>query len=164
MGKWEDGLRLFQIRPVQNQRELEEMYHQRWFVLREPLGMLQGTEKDKYDPEAFHLITLENTSTDISQKQTIIGSARLREISPGIGSIAYVCVLSEFRNRGIGTKLIQGLIKVAQEKGLKSIRINARLSTIGFYQRLGFSTDGEPYDFLDVPHIFMNLGLSPTSN
>lgn len=158
-------MRTFQIRPVQNQRELEEMYYQRWLVLREPLGMLQGTEQDKYDPEAFHLIAVDNASTDTpQQKQTIIASARLRQISPGIGSIAYVCVLPEFRNRGIATKLIQGLIEVAQAKGLKGIRINARLSTVGFYQRLGFSTDGKPHDFLDIPHIFMNLGLSPAYN
>jgi|GEM_PF-822817 len=140
-----------QVRPIENQTELEEMYYQRWLILRAPLGMAQGTEQDKYDPSAFHVVAVCD--------RKIIGSARLRELSPEVGSIAYVCVLSEFRHQGIGTKLIQRLIEVAQEKKLKSVRLKSRMTALEFYQRLGFSTNGEPFDFLNIPHIFMSLDL-----
>ena len=39
----------FKIRLIQNQQEKEEMYYQRWLVLRKPIDMDIGTEKDEYD-------------------------------------------------------------------------------------------------------------------
>ncbi|NES21420.1 MAG: GNAT family N-acetyltransferase [Symploca sp. SIO3E6] len=140
-----------QVRSIENQRELEEMYYQRWLVLREPLGMARGTEQDKYDASALHVVAMCD--------RLIVGSARFRELSPGIGSIAYVWVLPEFQHRGIGTKLIQKLIAKAQDKQLKTLRLRSRMTAQNFYQRLGFSTDGEPFDYLNIPHVFMNLNL-----
>ena len=140
-----------QVRSIENQRELEEMYYQRWLVLRAPLGMAQGTEQDKYDASALHVVAVCD--------RKIIGSARLRELSPGIGGIAYVCVLPEFQHQGIGTKLIQKLIEKAQDKQLKTLRLRSRITALDFYQRLGFSTEGEPFDYLNIPHVFMNLRL-----
>lgn len=49
-----------EIRPVQNKQELDDMYEQRWLVLRVPLEMDRGTEKDKYDDSAFHLFAICN--------------------------------------------------------------------------------------------------------
>ena len=140
-----------QVRSIENQRELEEMYYQRWLVLRAPLGMAQGTEQDKYDATALHVVAVCD--------RKILGSARLRELSSDIGGIAYVCVLPEFQHQGIGTKLIQKLIEKAQEKQLKTIRLRSRITAQEFYQRLGFSTEGEAFDYLNIPHVVMNLSL-----
>ncbi|HAA26944.1 MAG TPA: GNAT family N-acetyltransferase [Cyanobacteria bacterium UBA8553] len=141
-----------EVRPIQNQTELDEMYYQRWLVLRAPLGMARGTEKDKYDDSAFHLVAVYN--------HRVIGSARLRELSKELGSIAYVSVLPEFCNQGIGTKLIEKLIETAMEKNLKSLRLMSRITALRFYQRLGFLSIGEPFDFLDIPHKFMSLEIT----
>lgn len=140
-----------EVRSIKNQTELDDMYYQRWLVLRAPLGMDRGTEKDKYDDNAFHLVALCN--------DRVIGSARLRELSEELGNIAYVSVLPEFCNQGIGTKLIENLIEKAQEKNLKSLRLMARMTALGFYKRLGFSEIGEPFDFLDIPHKIMGLKI-----
>ncbi len=152
-----------QVRPIKNQKELEEMYYQRWLVLRAPLGMVQGTEQDKYDSSAFHVIAVCDRLRGSVAERTIVGSARLRELSPEIGSIAYVCVLPEFRRQGIGTKLIQKLIEAAQVRQLKSLRLKSRMTAVDFYQRLGFSTNGEAFDFLNIPHIFMSFNLPLSS-
>ncbi len=140
-----------QVRPVKNGTELDDMYYQRWLVLRAPLGMERGTEKDKYDNSAFHLVAVCN--------DRVIGSARLRELSEELGTIAYVSVLPEFCNQGIGTKLIEKLIEKAKEKNLKSLRLMTRVSALGFYKRLGFTDIGEPFCFLDIPHKFMCLKI-----
>ncbi len=128
------------------------MYYQRWSVLRAPLGMDRGTEKDKYDSSSFHLVAVCN--------DRIVGSARLRELSEELGSIAYVAVLPEFHQQGIGTKLIEKLIEKSQEKNLKNLKLMARMSALGFYKRLGFSERGEPFEFLEIPHIFMYLNIA----
>lgn len=140
-----------ELRPIQNQKELDKMYYQRWLVLRAPLGMDRGTEKDKHDDSAFHLVAVYNDK--------VIGSARLRELSPELGNIAYVAVLPEFQNQGIGTQLIEQLIEKAKAQNLKSLRLMSRLSALGFYKRLGFLEQGEPFDYLDIQHIFMYLIL-----
>ena len=140
-----------EVRPVKNQQELEDMYYQRWLVLRAPVEMNRGTEKDKYDSTAFHLVAVCN--------DRVIGSARLRELSEELGSIAYVSVLPEFRNQGIGTKLIEKLIEKAKEKNLKHLRLMTRLTALDFYKRLGFLEIGDPFDFLDIPHRFMVFNL-----
>ena len=140
-----------EVRPVKNQQELEDMYYQRWLVLRAPVGMNRGTEKDKYDSSAFHLVAVCNGR--------VIGSARLRELSEELGSIAYVSVLPEFRNQGIGTKLIEKLIEKAKEKNLKRLRLMTRLTALDFYKRLGFLETGELVNFLDIPHMFMVFNM-----
>lgn len=142
---------MVEIRPVKNEQELNEMFYQRWLVLRAPLAMPEGTEKDLYEDSAFHLVALGD--------RQIIGSARLRLLSPEIGSIAYVAVLPEFRNQGIGTSLMEKLIFIATEKNLQTLRLMARKDAINFYKRLGFVTEGEFFDYLDIPHIFMYYKL-----
>jgi ribosomal protein S18 acetylase RimI-like enzyme len=145
----------FDIRPIQNKQELEEMFYQRWLVLRSPLGMERGSEQDSHEDTAFHLVGMCD--------RTIIASARLRELSPELGSISYVAVLPEFQNQGIGTKLIEKLIAKAQENHLKTLRLMSRMNAIKFYHKLGFSEQENPFDFLGIPHIFMQLEIpSPT--
>jgi predicted GNAT family N-acyltransferase len=136
-----------EVRSVQNKQELEALYYQRWLVLRSPLNMGKGTEKDQHDDSAFHLVAISNDQ--------VIGSARLRELSTDLASIAYVAVTSEFQNQGIGTKLIKKLIEKAQEKNFKSLRLMSRLQALGFYKRLGFVEQGVSFNYLDIPHIFM---------
>ncbi|MBE9094052.1 GNAT family N-acetyltransferase [Tychonema sp. LEGE 07203] len=139
------------IREVQNAQELEEMFYQRWLVLRSPLGMEKGSERDDREDGAVHLIGMCD--------RQIIASARLRESSPGLGNISYVAVLPEFQNQGIGTKLIENLIVKAQAKNLKTLRLKSRINAIKFYQRIGFTEEGNPSDFLGIPHVFMQLEI-----
>ena len=139
-----------EVRPV-NKQELEDMYYQRWLVLRAPLGMDKGTEKDQYESSAFHLVAVCNNQ--------VIGSARLRELSSGLGSIAYVALLPEFRHQGIGTKLMETLIEKAKVNTLKGLRLMTRMNALSFYSRLGFIADGDPFDYLGISHQFMYLNI-----
>ncbi len=142
---------MLEIREVNNQQELEKMFHQRWLVLRSPLGMEKGSERDNHEDTAVHLIALCD--------RQIIASARLRESSPGVGNISYVAVLPEFQKQGIGTKLIKNLIVKAQQKKLKYVILMSRINAIKFYQKLGFSEQDNPFEFLEIPHILMQLEI-----
>ncbi len=146
----------FKICLIQNQQEQEEMYYQRWLVLRAPINLERGTEKDQYDDHALHFIAVWN--------RQIIGSARLREMSKELGSIAYLAVLPEFQSQGIGTALIKKIIEIAKQKHLKFLRVMSRISASQFYKRIGFRETGEPFEFLEVPHQFMYLNLPSSEN
>jgi ribosomal protein S18 acetylase RimI-like enzyme len=151
------------LRFIQDLQELAELFDQRWRVLRSPLGMAHGTEQDAYEQASLHLIAVHHDPIALDANCPIVGSARLRQLSSDIGSIAYVAVLPEFQHQGIGTALIQCLVKIAQMKNLKQVRLMARTSTVGFYQRLGFLEAGEPFDYLGIPHVFMLLNV-PTAD
>lgn len=127
------------------------MFYQRWLVLRSPLGMEIGSERDNHEDGALHLIAMCD--------RKIIASARLRELPAKLGSISYVAVLPEFQNQGIGTKLIKNLIAKAQQKNLKTLRLMSRINAIKFYQKLGFSEQENPFEYLGIPHIFMQLEI-----
>jgi ribosomal protein S18 acetylase RimI-like enzyme len=137
------------IREVNNQQELAEMFDQRWLVLRSPLGMERGSERDDRENGACHIIA--------KGDRTIIGSGRLRELSPELGSISYIAVLPEFQNQGIGTKLMEKLIAQAKEKNFKTVRLMSRINAVKFYKKLGFVEKDNPFDHLGIPHIFMEL-------
>ncbi|MCW6050379.1 GNAT family N-acetyltransferase [Microcoleus sp. A2-C5] len=139
------------IRPVKNAQELEEMFYQRWLVLRSPLGMERGSEKDDHENGACHIIA--------TGDRKIIASGRLRELSPELGSISYVAVLPEFQNQGIGTKLMEKLIAQAKENNFKTLRLMSRINAVQFYQKLGFSAQESPFDYLGIPHVFMQLEI-----
>ncbi|MEB3182729.1 MAG: GNAT family N-acetyltransferase [Nostocaceae cyanobacterium] len=145
---------MIEIRPIKNQQELEEMFYQRWLVLRKPLGMERLSEKDEFDDSdsAVHLVAVFHNK--------IIGSARLRQVSPEVGSISYVAVLPEFQNQGIGTKLMNKLIEIAQKKNIQAVKLRARINALNFYKRLGFREEGELHDYRGIPHIFMYRKLA----
>ena len=141
---------IIDIRQVQNAQELEDMFYQRWLVLRSPLGMERGSERDNHENSAYHIIAA-------TGDRTIIASGRLRELSPKLGSISYIAVLPEFQNQGIGTKLMEKLIAQANENNFTTLRLMSRINAVNFYKNLGFVEQENPFDRLGIPHIFMEL-------
>lgn len=61
------------------------------------------------------------------------------------GHITNVAVCNEYRSQGIGTKLIEALIKIAKEKEMIGITLEVRISNIfaqQLYTKLGFKPEG----------------------
>lgn len=139
------------IRPVANETELSQMFYVRWLVLRKPLGMALGTEQDQYEKGSFQLVAVFG--------DRIIGSARLRKESEILGIISFVAVLPEFRDRGVGTKLIEKLVEKAQQENLQILKLKSRIGAINFYKKIGFSEQGDFFDYLTIPHINMEINL-----
>lgn len=69
--------------------------------------------------------------------------------------IGRVAVKADLRKNGYGRKLIEYLFEYAKEKGLKMIELSAVDTAQGFYEKLGFKTEGDYYIEANVPHIYM---------
>ncbi len=143
----------FKISLIQSQSEKDEMYYQRWLILRKPINMERGTEKDEYDDDnsSLHFIAV--------CEEKIIGSARLRQLSTELGSISYVAILPEFQLQGVGTALIKKILEIAKQKQLESLRVMSRITAHQFYRKVGFIETGEVFQFLEIPHQFMYFNL-----
>jgi ribosomal protein S18 acetylase RimI-like enzyme len=87
------------------------------------------------------------------QNGQVIGAAWTR-IIPAYGHIdkntpeLAISILPEFRNYGIGTKLMKKLFKELQKNGYKqtSLSVQKGNPATRFYQRLGYSISGEKLD------------------
>ncbi len=73
------------------------------------------------------------------------------------GKIGRLCVLREYRNRGVGSALFGFLLEMAREPGNRSIRIHAQLHAAHLYEKFGFRTMGEPFMEAGIPHVKMVL-------
>ena len=86
----------------------------------------------------------------------IIGTGRLL---PN-GSIGRMCVLGEYRNRGIGTMMLKNLVQQAMDGGYQKLSLNSQSYAIPFYQKFGFTTDSEEFIEAGIPHRRMVLNIN----
>ena len=75
-------------------------------------------------------------------------------------------VKPEYQGRGLGRKILLFLIKRAKKDSVTSLTLNARLTAVGFYQKLGFQTYGAPFpsSTTGVLHITMFMNLYTIGN
>ena len=74
----------------------------------------------------------------------VVGHARLY-VSNDEGKISQVVVSKNYRGINIGSKLISELIKESFNLKLEELELFARVNSVKFYEKLGFSTFGEEF-------------------
>ena len=85
----------------------------------------------------------------------VIGTGRLL---PN-GFIGRMCVLAEYRNRNIGTMMLENLVQQALDSGHQKVLLNAQSYIIPFYQKYGFRIDSGEFIEAGIPHQRMVLDL-----
>ena len=107
----------------------------------------EAEEWDDDDEVCVHVLALRNREP--------VGTGR---ISPA-GKIGRLAVLSEFRGRGIGDRILLMLIEQARHRGLAEVTLNAQVHAVPFYERHGFKAEGELFDEAGIPHRRMQKAL-----
>ncbi|MCU7844935.1 MAG: GNAT family N-acetyltransferase [Candidatus Thiodiazotropha sp. (ex Monitilora ramsayi)] len=126
-------------------------------AVREPVfvqeqGVPLEMEWDDDDLMAYHLLAIDS-------EQHPIGTARLL----GNGQIGRMAVLPEWRGRGVGRALLEGLLARAEASGIKKLFLHAQTSAEPFYAKAGFSPVGKVFYEADIPHRKMVLKTSDTA-
>lgn len=103
-------------------------------------------EWDGLDHEGIQVLA--TTSDD-----TAIGTARMID-----GHIGRMCVVPEWRSRGVGSALLKTLIEYAQTHQIAPLWLNAQNSATGFYEKHGFIAIGELFMDANIPHLRMVHG------
>ncbi len=61
---------------------------------------------------------------------------------------------------GVGRLLVQRSLVAAADRGAKRMWCNARVTAMGFYQKLGFVTRGDEFQIAGIgPHYLMHIAL-----
>ena len=130
------------IRSPSQKHEYDAYYSLRWQVLREPWKKDKGTEKDTLENTAIHRVVIFNGH--------IIAGGRIHFIENKTAQIRYMFVKNEFINKGIGTKILHTLEKIALDKNYKTIILHARESSVRFYEK-------QEYKLIKKSHLLFNI-------
>lgn len=104
---------------------------------------------DGVDLDAYH-VYLKDGDEIVAYLRVIDKGKRLDEVSIGR-------VISLYRRKGLGTKVMKQGIRVAKEKfGAQTIKIGAQVYAVPFYEQVGFKVipNGE-YVEDGQPHVYM---------
>jgi predicted GNAT family N-acyltransferase len=71
------------------------------------------------------------------------------------GKIGRIAVIAGLRGRGIGALILRRLLEAARDHGIREPYLHAQLQAVPFYEKLGFSIEGEVFDEAGILHVRM---------
>ncbi|MEM9756317.1 MAG: GNAT family N-acetyltransferase [Pseudomonadota bacterium] len=97
----------------------------------------EAEEWDDYDATALHILA--------EDAHGPAGTARL--IAAGtVAKIGRVAVLRAYRGTGLGRALMTMALQIGKSQGFEVAALDAQLSAVAFYARLGFVAEGPEFD------------------
>ncbi len=108
-------------------------------------------EPDEYDADALHLLA-------VTSSGEAVGTARIVD-KHGVAKIGRVAVLKEWRSAGVGKTLMLDVIERAKQAGFTSAMLDAQMTVIPFYEKLGFVAEGPVFDDAGIDHRRMTRPL-----
>ncbi|HEX7371024.1 MAG TPA: GNAT family N-acetyltransferase [Rhodanobacteraceae bacterium] len=120
-------------------------------------------ERDADDARALHVLARTLEGTPIGTGRLLFETSAASDQPASSGRIGRMAVLPDWRNRGVGTSLLHGLLDIARSRGLADISLHAQRDAVPFYQRHGFETDGMEFQEAGIPHIGMRRKLEPAA-
>jgi putative N-acetyltransferase (TIGR04045 family) len=125
-------------------------------VFVEAQGLFEGSDRDARDddPATLHAVGLVG--------EDIAGAVRLYvvESSCGLWKGDRLAVLPSERALQLGAMLVRFAVRTAGERGGRRMVAQVQMPNIRFFERLGWSRDGEPAPMLGVEHQPMAIELS----
>lgn len=106
--------------------------------------------KDEWDAEdrgSVHVLARLNRDP--------VGTGRLNTA----GKIGRIAVIARLRGQGIGTQILMRLLEEARRQGIREPYLHAQVQAVSFYEKLGFSREGDVFDEAGIPHVRMSLVL-----
>lgn len=112
-------------------------------VLRRPLGLTLDRSALSAERES-HLLTAWKDGEIIGCLVLSVEGHRAR--------MRAVAVKDVVRKTGLGAKLVRELESQAQQLGCTEVYAHARANVLGFYERLGYTIEGDEFIEVTIPH------------
>ena len=113
-------------------------------------GVPVELERDDGDSVAFHVLAEDSDGVPV-------GTGRLLPD----GRIGRMCVLAEFRRRGVGSDMLDALLAEARRLSLDQVTLHAQVHAQAFYARHGFVSSGDAFVEAGILHCPMQKRLNP---
>lgn len=143
----------FRVLDVTTEQQLQACRDIRVTVFVEEQGVPLEDEFDQWDalrPEVKHIVAL---SEDLP-----VAASRLRFVDD-YAKLERICILPPYRNYGLGRLLLSRLEELAQAEGAAKAVLHGQVQAEGFYEKLGYAREGEPFDEDGILHVKMVKSL-----
>jgi N-acetylglutamate synthase-like GNAT family acetyltransferase len=133
-------------------KEYDQMVRLRYEILRRPLKL------------TFHKEDLEKEKNDILigafEEEKMLGCCLLTKVNKDCVRLRQMAVSNNLQGKGIGASLMNYAENVARDNGYKKMIMHARKTAVGFYEKLGYTTTGNEFTEVSIPHFVMEKRLS----
>ncbi len=133
--------------------EYDEALHLRYEVLRRPLGLEYTPEQLAVEHDQIHLAAYDNA-------YQLVGYLNLTPVDAAVVKMRQVAVAPPRQGRGIGKGLVEAAEALAKSLHFTEMQLHARETAVPFYLRLGYTTLGDVFEEVTVPHFKMVKNLS----
>lgn len=120
-------------------------------ILRTPLGLTLSEQDLAGEAEQFHFGVFLNDKP--------LACVLLKPCSDSELKLRQMAVATELQGQGMGHQLVQFAELEAQAKGYTLISMAARVSAVGFYQKLGYQCQGQTFQQAGIAHITMSKNI-----
>ena len=134
---------MLHVEHVSTHKQIEDAFTVRKIVFVEEQQVPIDEEIDQYEETADHFVLYDN--------ETPIGAGRFRS-SENKGKFERICVLSSYRGTGSGALLMNEIEKFAIKKGFKTLKLNAQVHALSFYEKLGYHITSDEFLDAGIPH------------
>ena len=118
----------------------EQLVELRYKVLLEPLGLkFLDSHRDK-EINYLHIGCIENLD------DRLIGGLMLIPLDNQTIRMMQVAVDNKYQGEGVGRELVKYAETRAKNAGYKKIIMHAMLNVIGFYEKLGYTQEGDIFE------------------
>ncbi len=131
--------------------EYHQMVDLRYNVLRKPLGLtftIDDLEKEK-----------EDVLMGCFDDEKLEGCCLLTKAEEDALRLRQMAVADGLQGKGIGRVLMNFAENIARDMGNKKIKMHARKTAVGFYERLGYKINGGEFEEVSIPHYVMEKEL-----
>jgi predicted GNAT family N-acyltransferase len=115
-------------------------------------GIDPALEWDEEDAHCVHAVLRNGLGVAVA-------TGRLLPSHQGVAKIGRMAVLRRLRETGLGRQVLLALVAQARQRGDAQVLLHAQQSARGFYDRLGFVPQGEPFEEAGIGHMAMVLNL-----
>ncbi|MHB2025656.1 MAG: GNAT family N-acetyltransferase [Elusimicrobiota bacterium] len=116
-------------------------------VLRRPLGQDFTPGQLAAESEQRHLGLWLNARP--------AGCLMLKDCQDRVAQMRQVAVMEGFRGKGFGRMMALKAEMLAKSRSFNRVILHSRAEAIGFYERLGYRIEGEPFIEIGIPHRLM---------
>lgn len=126
----------------------DEARELRFRVLREPLGFSRADVIVESEDDSMHLVAV--------AEARVVACVMLTPQSPTRGKLRQMAVHPSLQGTGLGRALVRHLEQALDAEGFNEIELHARNHAVGFYEKLGYATEGDPFEEVGVRHFLMH--------
>jgi predicted GNAT family N-acyltransferase len=131
--------------------DYQRMVQLRNEILRKPLG-LYFTEEELAKEKDEILIGAFEDDKMLACCMLVRGSDRSMRLRQ-------MAVINNLQGKGVGRAIMQFAENVARDLGSRKMTMHARVSAVGFYEKLGYQTVGDLFEEVTIPHVIMEKDL-----